>query len=97
LEDKAEDPLGFQQPDPNLYRYVWNDPVNHVDPSGMELNKSLQELAKKLPGWFLALDKDEGGQVGLFDWKDKYEIEDFVSEEILRIIDGVQTKKPYQE
>jgi hypothetical protein len=28
-------PLGFAGKDPNLYRYVGNDPTNHTDPSGL--------------------------------------------------------------
>lgn len=31
----SEDPVGFAGRDVNLYRYVWNDPSNHTDPSGL--------------------------------------------------------------
>jgi RHS repeat-associated protein len=31
------DPILFHGRDPNLYRYVWSDPVNGVDPSGLFL------------------------------------------------------------
>jgi RHS repeat-associated protein len=31
----SEDPVGFAGRDVNLYRYVWNDPLNHSDPSGL--------------------------------------------------------------
>ena len=30
----SEDPVAFGGLDTNLYRYVRNNPVNHVDPSG---------------------------------------------------------------
>jgi RHS repeat-associated protein len=32
------DPIGFASEDTNLYAYVYNDPVNSVDPSGLFLN-----------------------------------------------------------
>jgi RHS repeat-associated protein len=32
----SEDPLGFQQPDPNLFRYAGNNPVYATDPSGLD-------------------------------------------------------------
>ncbi len=31
-----QDPLGLEAGDPNLYRYVENDPVNQTDPSGLQ-------------------------------------------------------------
>lgn len=31
----SEDPIGLDAGDPNLYRYVDNDPVNRVDPNGL--------------------------------------------------------------
>jgi RHS repeat-associated protein len=31
----SQDPLGFDAGDPNLYRYVRNDPTNATDPSGL--------------------------------------------------------------
>lgn len=30
----SEDPIGFAGGDNNFYRYLWNDPVNWIDPSG---------------------------------------------------------------
>jgi hypothetical protein len=35
----SEDPIGFQAGDANLYRFVWNDPSNWVDPSGLSAGK----------------------------------------------------------
>jgi len=34
----SKDPIGFASEDTNLYAYVYNDPVNSVDPSGLFLN-----------------------------------------------------------
>ncbi len=34
----SEDPIGFDAGDQNLYRYVFNNPVNLTDPSGMAPN-----------------------------------------------------------
>jgi RHS repeat-associated protein len=31
----SEDPIGFEATDANLYRYVGNSPIAHVDPSGL--------------------------------------------------------------
>lgn len=33
----AKDPIGFGGGDPNLYGYVVSDPVNRIDPTGLEL------------------------------------------------------------
>ncbi len=35
----SEDPIGFEAGDANTRRYVGNDPVNRVDPSGLEENE----------------------------------------------------------
>ena len=32
----SQDPIGFAAGDPNLYRYVGNDPANFTDPSGLQ-------------------------------------------------------------
>lgn len=37
----SEDPIGLDAGDPNLYRYVGNDPVNGADPSGLGWRNSI--------------------------------------------------------
>ena len=50
------DPIRFAGGDPNLYQYAGSDPVNHVDPSGLELGWHLDRHvlgctgASHLPG-----------------------------------------------
>ena len=48
----SQDPMGFDAGDSNLYRYAFNSPTNHTDPSGLEIpppglyDESAQALAK---------------------------------------------------
>ena len=41
----AKDPIGFAGGDTNLYGYVLNDPVNLIDPSGLELFPGFNALS----------------------------------------------------
>ena len=49
-----KDPAGFNGGDPNLYAYVFNDPVNWIDPTGLDGQQApdddakLKELERKL-------------------------------------------------
>ncbi len=42
----SKDPIRFASADSNLYRYVFGDPVNTVDPSGYGLREDLEEAYK---------------------------------------------------
>ncbi|MEX1027029.1 MAG: RHS repeat-associated core domain-containing protein, partial [Candidatus Paceibacterota bacterium] len=42
----SKDPIGFDAGDANLYRYVGNNPVNEVDPSGLDEESAFRILAK---------------------------------------------------
>jgi RHS repeat-associated protein len=47
-----QDPIGYQAKDTNLYRFVYNSPVNHTDPNG-EIPRLLL-LASGIIIWWLA-------------------------------------------
>lgn len=38
----GEDPIGFDSGDTNFYAYVINNPVNRIDPSGLNFLHSLR-------------------------------------------------------
>ena len=40
----SEDPLGFEAGDANVYRYVFNSPINHTDPSGLRRRPSSKAI-----------------------------------------------------
>jgi hypothetical protein len=45
-----EDPMGFDAGDPNLYRYVGNDPANNTDPTGMYGIPAMMDQLKQRKG-----------------------------------------------
>jgi RHS repeat-associated protein len=67
----AKDGIGFAAGDTNLYAYVWNDPINYIDPSGYcpeEDGFGWTDAASLIvPGWDLGACVFRGGCDGL-DW-----------------------------
>jgi uncharacterized protein RhaS with RHS repeats len=53
----TEDPIEFEAADPDLYRYVHNDPTNATDPSGLQTRK-LSQLKERM----VDSDIGEGGK-----------------------------------
>lgn len=43
----SKDPIGFAGGDTNLYGYVLNDPVNFIDPNGLQSYGNLDECRKE--------------------------------------------------
>ena len=40
----SEDPMGFNAGDPNFYAYVFSNPANRVDPSGLEVQECFRPM-----------------------------------------------------
>jgi RHS repeat-associated protein len=47
----SEDPIGFEASDANLYRYVFNNPVTFIDPSGLVVERTLLTTRILIPAW----------------------------------------------
>src|SRR5579862_2092451 len=58
----TEDPTRFGAGDPNLRRFVHNDPTNAVDPTGLELVAETQWEAQDYLAWLTGKDDPKWGQ-----------------------------------
>jgi hypothetical protein len=68
-----EDPKGFDAGDPNLFRYVKNNPTNATDPSGQVIFTNGPDAAKAVWDWIkgmtgVELDQPHGLPV-VYDWQ----------------------------
>ena len=43
----SEDPIGLFGRDGNFYRYVFNNPVNYIDPEGEETQEAIEEIEER--------------------------------------------------
>ena len=46
----CEDPIGFKSGDVNFYRYVFSNPINHIDPTGLKLMSCIRPSRDKRLG-----------------------------------------------
>ena len=64
----SEDPIGFAGGDVNLYGYVWNNPLNYVDPFGLDVRAYYWRKRGKNGGGRLEIyDNDKPP---IYSWKD---------------------------
>jgi len=60
----AKDPIRFDGGDGNLYAYVGNDPVNRVDPSGLEPDDTFDTPDEAAEDWAEHMSDVTGGDKG---------------------------------
>ena len=65
----AKDPTLFDGSDSNLYGYVLNDPVNQIDPTGLQSMTSTTRIVSC--SWEQAAPFGQKGQLGIRLWKVK--------------------------
>ncbi|NIP72677.1 MAG: RHS repeat-associated core domain-containing protein, partial [Gammaproteobacteria bacterium] len=84
----AKDPVGFGGGDPNLYGYVFSDPVNHGDPLGLNAFAGIpsNQGGQGIPG----VSHRIGGTIGFtdFDYNSRNPGETAVNETFLPDIGG---------
>ena len=72
----AKDPIGFSGGDSNLYGYVLGDPVNKIDPNGLNWMDDFSDLYKDKDDINKTIDNTKGydhkGEDQIKDWTKKY-------------------------